>query len=121
MTLTVDVWIVDDEHPGGTRILAVPEGVSDLAGFERTRSELWGLAAVRSLGAAFLPQLADSDLWVGIDEVEAFAAECAVLLANLPVIAAASGWGEDFIKFRLTNMADAARRARQAGGGVVVW
>lgn len=73
-----------------------------------------------SLGAEFLPQLADGDLWVSEDEVESFAVECALLLANCAVIAVASGYEEDYIQFRLTNMIDAAHRAREAGGGVVV-
>lgn len=121
VTLTVDVWVVDETCPGGVRILEVPAGASDLAGFEKTRTDLWGSAVVRSLGAEFLPQLAGSDLWVNHEEVEAFTAECSLLLANGALIAAAVGYGEDYIRFRLANMVDAARRAGRAGGGVVVW
>lgn len=121
MSLTVDVWVVDQEKVSGRRILDVPPNASDLAGFERTRRTLWGTAAVRSLGAAFLPRLADGDLWVDVDEVAAFAAECAMLLAERAAITAATGYGEDFLEFRLANMIAAAQRARSAGGGVVVW
>jgi hypothetical protein len=121
VTLSVDVWVVDETDTGKIRILEVPEGDSDLAGFEVTRTKLWGSPVVRSLGAALLPQLAEGDLWVSHDLVEAFAAECARLLANLAMIAAASGYGEDYVQVRLTNMLVAARRAFQVGGGVVVW
>jgi hypothetical protein len=37
------------------------------------------------------------------------------------MITSAAGYGEDYIEVRLTNMLIAARRALQAGGGVVVW
>jgi hypothetical protein len=121
VSLTVDVWIVDRAHAGGRRILGVPPDASDLAGFERTRTTLWGSAAVRALGAALLPLLADGDLWVAAEEVEAFAAECALLLDERAAIADATGYGQDYIEFRLANMIGAAQRARLAGGGVVVW
>jgi hypothetical protein len=117
----VDVWVVDEKSASGRRILDVPDGVSDLAGFERTRTTLWGSAAVRALGAEFLPRLAGDDLWVGVDEVAAFAAECELLLAHLPALCAGCGYGEDYLAFRLSNMVAAARRATAAGGGVVVW
>jgi hypothetical protein len=121
VSLSVNVWVVDETDPDKIRILEVPDGRSDLAGSERTRTELWGSSFVRSLGAAFLPQLVGGDLWLAHDEVEAFAAECALLLANRTMIASASGYRADYIHGRLTNMVDAAHRAIQAGGGVVVW
>ncbi|GAA4608002.1 hypothetical protein GCM10023107_84390 [Actinoplanes octamycinicus] len=117
----MDVWVADEAGPDKICILEVPSGHSDLAGFERTRTELWGSPVVRSLGAAFLPRLAEGDLWLANDEVEAFAAECALLLTNRTKIASTSGYREDYIHGRLTNMVDAARRAIQACGGVVVW
>jgi hypothetical protein len=120
MTLSVDVWVVDETEPEKIRILEGSIPGSDLAGVETTRTELWASTAVRSLGAVFLPQLAEGNLWVSNDEVEAFATECTRLLANRTMIASKSGYGEDYIQFRLTNMVHAARRALQAGGGVVV-
>ena len=121
MTLLVHVWVRDDEQAGGSRILDAPEGVSELAGFERTRRLLWGSETVRNLGATFFPQLDGSDLWVLPEEVEAFVAECALLAAELPRLAEASGLDEDYIGTRLGFIAAAAERARGVGGGVVVW
>ena len=121
MTLSVDVWVVDETEPDKIRVLAVPPDASDSAGVETTRTELWGSPAVRSLGASLLPRLAEGDLWVSNAQVEAFAAECALVLANRTAIASASGYGEEYIEFRLTNMVDAARRALDVHGGVVVW
>jgi hypothetical protein len=121
MSLSVHVWVVDETEPGKVRVLAAPPGASTLAGFEATRTKLWGSPVVRSLGVSLLPQLAEGDLWVSNDQVEAFAAECALVLANRAAIASASGYDEDYIESRLTNMVDAARRALDAHGGVVVW
>lgn len=121
MSLSVDVWVVDETRPSGIRILGVPVGASDLAGFESTRTRLWGSPAVRSLGAVLLPRLATAHLWLSGDEVMAFAAECALLLAHRTMLASASGYDEDYLEARLTNMVDAAGRALEVGGGVVVW
>lgn len=120
MTLSVNVWVWADESRDGIRFLEFPTDGSDLAGTEVTRTGLWGSPVVRSLGAIFLPRLADGDLWVSDDEVEAFIAECDLLLANLATIASALDHREDYIRFRLTNMINAGRRALQAGGGVAV-
>ncbi|WP_230423502.1 hypothetical protein [Streptomyces radicis] len=60
MSLSVDVFVV--EAGGAIRVLDVPAGCSDLAGFERWRTTVWGSDAVRSLGARFLPVLAEADL-----------------------------------------------------------
>src|SRR4051794_36180281 len=77
VTLCVDVFVYDEND--NLRVLPVPEGSYDLAGFESWRQEVWGSAATIALGAHFLPQLDGSDLYVQPDEVDAFAAECALL------------------------------------------
>ena len=50
-----------------------------MAGVERARWDLWGSKAVRRRAATFLPQLADSDLWVHPAELPAFVAEVRTL------------------------------------------
>jgi hypothetical protein len=54
-----------------------------MAGVERARWELWGSEAIRKRGAKFLPQLADSNLWVTPEELDAFVAEVQWLLADV--------------------------------------
>ncbi len=75
---------------------------SYMAGGERARWNLWGSEAVRRRGATFLPQLADSDMWVGPDELAAFVAEVRALQADVDGLCAElgfrcsgsiSGWG----------------------------
>lgn len=128
MSLSVDVFVVGDD--GKWDVLDVPEGCSDLAGFESWRRTVWGSEAVRSLGARFFPVLASEDIleiWPG--ELSAFVEECALLRSNLGLIsrdAAASAVGreldqEEAVSRRLTNIEDAAARAQRVGGGVVVW
>ncbi|MET7418147.1 hypothetical protein [Dactylosporangium sp. NPDC005555] len=121
MSLSVHIWIYDSDKPGGYRIPDVPDDVSEAAGPEVARTILWGSEAAHGLGATFLPQLAERDLRVQPDDVEAFAQECAVLTANLAVLSAASGFDEDRIQAYLGNFVGAAGRARQAGGGVLIW
>ncbi|MFI6856229.1 hypothetical protein [Streptomyces sp. NPDC050416] len=67
MTLAVDVFVRDTD--GEWRVLDVPEGCSDSAGFEAWRRTVWGSEAVRSLGARHLPVLAEDNLFVEADEV----------------------------------------------------
>lgn len=116
MTLCVDVFVVG---PDGERtVLDVPPGHSDLAGFERWRTLVWGAPEVRDLGARFFPVLAERDLEVEPDEVPAFLAECALLRANLAVLGPDP---YDQVAFRLGNIEQAARRALEVCGGVLVW
>ncbi|WP_238014157.1 hypothetical protein KZZ52_59200 [Dactylosporangium sp. AC04546] len=121
MSLAVHMWIYDSDKPGGWQIPDAPEEVSEAAGPEVARTILWGSEAARGLDATFLPQLAERDLRVQPDDVEVFAEECAVLMANLAVLSAASGFDEDRIRAYLRNFVSAVERARQVGGGVLIW
>ncbi|MFF8375808.1 hypothetical protein ACF07V_06755 [Streptomyces sp. NPDC015661] len=125
MSLSVDVFVVgaDDERT----LLDVPEGSSDVAGFERWRTSVWGSEALRSLGARFFPMLAGGDLTVAPDQVADFLAECALIRSNLELVASstdpAKSHGEYVrqISERLRNIEDAAERARSVRGGVIIW
>ena len=81
----MDVYIKKPD--GGMELLGVPEGSSDLAGFESWRRIVWGSDRVRAFGAEFLPLLATGDLYIEPGEVERFQRECAVLRANLEIVA----------------------------------
>lgn len=116
MSLCVDVFVVGPD--GEQTVLDVPPGHSDLAGFERWRTLVWGSPEVRALGARFLPVLAERDLAVEPSEVPAFLDECALLRANLSVLGP-DPYGQ--IAARLRNIEQAARRALEVGGGVLVW
>lgn len=116
MNLCVDVFVIDPD--GKVVVLDVPDGYSDLAGFERWRTTVWGSPAVRALGARFFPVLDGDNLQVDRDDVPAFLEECALLRANLSVVAPAA---EHLVAVRLNNMERAARRAQEVGGGVLVW
>jgi hypothetical protein len=124
MSLSVDVYVGD---AAGTmlKVLDTPEGKSDLAGPESWRTKVWGSEAVRSLGARFFPQLAESDLYVNADEIPAFIEECALLRRHLaPISDHADASRGDFVidvSLRLANIEDAAERALSIGACVVVW
>jgi len=124
----VDVFSAD-ENGKMLEVFDVPEGCSDLAGFESWRRTVWGSETVKSLGAQFFPQLAEDDLYVAPDQVQSFIEDCALLRSNLGLIsrgAAASAVGreldqEDVVSRRLANIEDAAARALAVGAGVVIW
>ncbi|MEV2193865.1 hypothetical protein AB0I02_23210 [Streptomyces phaeochromogenes] len=133
MSLSVDVYVPRAE--GGIEVLDVPPESSDVAGWERWRTEVWGSEPVRSLGARFFPRLATEDLTVAPDEVSDFLAECDLLRTHLARIAdhmtaeAEAGTGPQKshaehaydVSRRLDNIVNAARRALGIGGGVIIW
>ncbi|MFI8830805.1 hypothetical protein ACIGPN_07235 [Streptomyces afghaniensis] len=125
MTLAVDVFVRDANGEG--RLLDVPEGCSDSAGFESWRRTVWGSEAVRSLGARHLPVLAEDNLFVEAGEVPGFLREVALLRANLELIAATTerprGIAErrHQLDSRLRNIEATALRALESGGGVLIW
>lgn len=125
MSLLVDVFVIGDD--GQTRLLDVPVGCSDMAGFESWRRTVWGSEVLRSLGARYFPALADGDLTVAPEQVSDFLAECALVRRNLASVAPRrepGAWDEGYVRQvseRLANIESAALRALRSGGGVVVW
>ncbi|MFF2011197.1 hypothetical protein ACFVWY_19290 [Streptomyces sp. NPDC058195] len=119
MTLLVHTF-VHDEH-GDRRLLDDPDDGSDMAGFESSRTKLWGSEYARALGARFFPDLADGDLCVQPRDVGDFLAECELLRTHTAQLAAHSGYRDDYVAARLANITGAALRARSVGGGVLVW
>ncbi|MGW1887656.1 hypothetical protein [Streptomyces sp. NPDC001970] len=125
MSLSVDVFVIGAD--GKRQVLDVPAGCSDLAGFESWRTAVWGSEVVRSLGARFLPVLADADLQVEAGQVPAFLRECVLLRENVERIVGCTKpvrtveEHRHTISARLANIEDAARRAQAMGGGVLVW
>ncbi|MET9951962.1 hypothetical protein ABZ135_10505 [Streptomyces sp. NPDC006339] len=125
MSLVVKVFLVGAN--GKMRVLDVPDGCGDSAGFESWRTDVWGSDAVRSLGAAVLPLLSEGDLYVPPYGVDTFLSECLMLRENLERIVQGTQpvrtveEHRSAIEQRLSNLTDAARRAREVGGGVLVW
>ncbi|MCX4537522.1 hypothetical protein OHA79_04765 [Streptomyces sp. NBC_00841] len=125
MSLSVDVFVVGED--GQVDVLDVPRGSSDLAGFERWRTSVWGSDAVRSLGASFFPALASGDLKVFPDQVTDFLAECSLIRSNLEVVAPRTDPSKTHAEYvwqiseRLRNIEDAAERAQGVAGGVLIW
>lgn len=58
MTLLVHTYVYDAD--GKRDFLEDPEYADTMAGFESTRSRLWGSEAIRDLGARFFPS------WTGV-------------------------------------------------------
>jgi hypothetical protein len=125
MALSVDVFVRDAN--GEWRVLDVPEGCDDSAGFETWRRTVWGSGTVRSLGARHLPVLAEDNLFVEADEVPGFLREVALLRANLDQIAATTerprGIAERRyqLESRLRNIEATALRALESRAGVLIW
>ncbi|MBR7838446.1 hypothetical protein KDL01_34590 [Actinospica durhamensis] len=85
MTLSVHVFT---SGPDGAMEFPVdePHGRT-LAGFESWRRTVWGSERVRALGAAYFPRLAHEDLYIEPGLVVELQRECALLRANLQVVA----------------------------------
>lgn len=115
------VWIPDDREPSGRRWLDTPDGDSDLAGFESSRTKLWGSQTALDAGAVFFPKLNGADLYVQPADIPAFRAECAMLAGHVDALTAASGFENGYVAARLHNITKAAARAADLSGGIVVW
>ncbi|MFB7209610.1 hypothetical protein [Streptomyces sp. NPDC056255] len=119
MTLLVHTFVYDE--PGKLRLLDDPEDGGDMAGFESSRTRLWGSEHARAVGARFFPELAAGNLYVQPEDVGDFLAECELMRGHTAELGAHSGYGEDYVAARLANITRAALRARSVGGGVLVW
>jgi len=120
MSLVVSAFWTDPATGESCEFIDWEDG-HHMAGVERARTDLWGSVAVRRRGATFLPQLADSDLWVGPGEMPAFVAEVRALLADLDGLRADMECGEDCtLPHYLANFLRAAEYAAARGGGVMI-
>ncbi len=119
MSLLVHTFVHGPD--GGRDFLEDPESGATLAGFESTRTQLWGAETVRALGARFFPTLHGGDLYVEPDEIDAFLAECEMLRPHLARLAARSGYELRYVTHRFGNIVAAAVRAKARNGGIVVW
>jgi len=120
MTLVVSAFWRDPTS-GDTQEFTDWDAGHHMAGVERARWELWGSESVRRRGAKFLPQLAESDLWVPPEDLEAFVAEVQALFTEVDALRAELGRGPDCsLPHYLNNFLRAAAYARARGGGVNV-
>lgn len=119
MTLLVHTYVRG--RSGKDHFLDDPDHGLTLAGFESSRTKLWGSQPVRELGARFFPELATANLCVDPEDVPAFLAECELLRGHIAELAAHSGYADDYVAERLANITAAAERARDVDGGVIVW
>ncbi|MGW1071600.1 hypothetical protein [Streptomyces sp. NPDC002537] len=119
MSLLVHTFVYDAD--GGHDFLEDLEYGDTLAGFESTRTRLWGSEAIRALSSRFFPRLDGADLFVEPDEIDDFLAECEALRPHLDHLAEQSGYYADYVTQRFDNIVAAALRAKAKGGGIVVW
>jgi hypothetical protein len=97
------------------------EYAQEIAGFEVTRHELWGSAALIALGAQMLPDLRTSNVYCPPDQLDDLEADVRLVLDHLDELASASGYRPDYIEFRATNILNAVLWARENAGGVIIW
>ncbi|MET8699452.1 hypothetical protein ABZW10_11380 [Kitasatospora sp. NPDC004723] len=125
MSLLVHVFVVGAD--GERQVQDVPDGYFNGAGPESWRTRVWGSEVVRSLGAGFLPVLAEGDLWVEPEQVPALLRECLMLRDNLERVVAGIGpvmsnqEPGTAVSERLAIIGEVAGRAAATGGGVVIW
>jgi len=99
-----------------------------MAGLENYRTDVWGTDAARKRGAKFLPMLAEYDLYIDNEELNAFETECWNLLADLPAFTTEicgvfnADRGVPLFQNYLENFIKAIDHARSLGegGGVYI-
>jgi len=119
MTLLVHTFVYNAD--GECNFLEDPGYANTLAGFESTRSRLWGSEAIRSLGARFFPRLDGDNLQVEPDEIDDFLNECEAVRPHFDHLAERTGYDADYIAARFNNIVTAALRAKTESGGIIVW
>jgi hypothetical protein len=119
MSLLVSTFTYDDN--GGHDFLEDPDYGDTLAGFESTRTNLWGSDAMRALGARFFPRLDGADLYVEREDMDDFLAECEAIRPHLDRLARQGHYDPDYVARRFDNIVTAALRARAENGGIVIW
>ena len=96
------------------------EGRRELFGPECCRHELWGHSIMSQLGLTLLPSLSNTDIFAEGEELFALEKEIRFVVANLPRIAEATHYAEEFVSARCQNALNAIGLARELGGGVTI-
>ena len=116
MSLVIDLF---DPASGDYAYLNAVE--HDAAGFERYRSALWGARALKERGARFFPQLNHGDLFVYPADLDAFTAECQMILGDAAAIAdEADGPDAEQLRRYMTRFLTIITEARDRGVGVCI-
>jgi len=118
MTLSVTVHVRDAES-GKLLDRPIDRPGATLAGFESWREAVYGSTALKSRGAHFLPHLAHDNLYIEGPDLPNFIRECETLLRDVDALAADTGQDAETLRFRLSNLREAAERASAIGG--VIW
>lgn len=118
MSLIVQAYRRDPETGKMTELDTEPvPPCNEMAGVDALRFRVYGSAAVKNLGLTLLPSLAKDEVYAEGDDLDRLEAEIDLLTHNLSAVAASTEVDEEGLRFRLDNMREAVRLARQVGGG----
>lgn len=92
----------------------------ELAGTEASRQDLWASDIVRALGCELLPRVVEGPLILEGTALDALEVELTRLRREVRRVAEATEYRWDYVEARLANVQEALRRAREAGGGVLL-
>ncbi|MFG2774926.1 hypothetical protein [Streptomyces sp. NPDC048350] len=104
----------------GHAFLEDPDYGDTLAGFESTRTRLWGSEGLTALGCRFFPRLDGDDLYVERNEIDDFLAEPETLRPHLDRLADEGCYDTDHVTARFASIVTTALGAKAEGGGIVV-
>ena len=120
MTLVVSANWIDAESGEEIDFTDWDDG-HHMAGPESARQELWGSEVIKRLGAKCLPQLSDSDLFVGNERLDELEREVYLLGDNVDLIRSELKRNDDCaLPHYLANFLRAIKIARQHGGGISI-
>lgn len=116
--MSLSVWTYVYAENGERKYLETERG-KDLAGFESWRNTFYGSDFVKNLNLRKLYSLKEGDLWVEGKELIELETEVKTFLQNLDKFVKRADDKSGF-EFRLQNILDAVKKAKETGGGVVV-
>jgi hypothetical protein len=116
--LLVQTFVYD---PGGHKELVIDIAGDESAGGDAWRRTIYASDTARVLGFGLLPALAEGDLVVEGPQLEVLEREAMIVEEWAALFAARAGLAEADVASRANNIARAARRAADLGGGVLIW
>ncbi|MEL6556045.1 MAG: hypothetical protein AAFQ63_21680 [Cyanobacteria bacterium J06621_11] len=116
MSLSVSPYVRTSE--GTLKWLPVRPEFNDLAGTENTCWTFWGSPEVKHLGLSLLPTLSKTDIYAEEASLDLVEREVNILLLQL--VNFCDRAKQEYWHFRLMNIAEAIRVAKENNGGIYI-
>ena len=122
MSLIVQPYRRDDVTDAVVEVKESPEEpFNDLFGPESWRHSVWGSKCLEDLGCEMLGSLRTQDIYADTQDLNKLEEEIAIVANQIDLVSSTLHIASDVISFRLNNVFEAIRMARQyENGGVYI-